>query len=103
MRKLIAVILSAIVLVLAGCSAPEPGADRLSEAIGVFVAVISVVVGLIVIVIAILTLLAINNLHRIPQMQESMGNIERYLKYLATEKKRAADKDQSPPPQSAES
>ena len=58
-----------------------------------------VAIPVVVIIIAILTLLAINHLHKIPEMQQSLENCEKYLKYLATEKKKGeADKtDQSPP------
>lgn len=41
-----------------------------------------------IIVIAILTLLAINHLHKLPAIQKSIENCEKYLKYLAVEKKK---------------
>jgi len=50
--------------------------------------ILIIALPLLVIVIAVLTLLAINHLHKIPEMQKSLENCEKYLKYLATEKKR---------------
>ena len=55
--------------------------------------IIAVSVPLAIIVIGILTLLAINNLHRLPQLQKSLENCEKYLKILAIEKKRIEKED----------
>jgi hypothetical protein len=60
-------------------------------------AILLVAVPLLIIVIAVLTLLAINHLHKIPEMQKSLENCEKYLRYLAIEKKKneAEKTDQS--------
>jgi ABC-type transport system involved in cytochrome bd biosynthesis fused ATPase/permease subunit len=50
--------------------------------------ILLIAIPLIVIIIAVLTLLAINHLHKIPAMQQSLENCEKYLKYLAIEKKK---------------
>jgi len=55
--------------------------------------ILLIAVPLLIVIIAVLTLLAINHLHKIPEMLESLKNCEKYLKYLATEKK----KGESPP------
>ncbi len=49
---------------------------------GFLTMLISAALVIFVIIIMILTLLAINNLHRIPKMQQSLENIEKYLKFL---------------------
>jgi len=68
----------------------------LASSAGVF---FLIAITLIVVIIAILTLLAINHLHKIPDMQQSLENCEKYLKYLAMEKKKGETEktDQSPP------
>jgi len=50
--------------------------------------VLLIAVPLLVIIIAVLTLLAINHLHKIPEMLESLKNCEKYLRYLAVDKKK---------------
>jgi len=63
-----------------------------------FLPILGVVFGIIVII---LTLLAINHLHRIPAILQSLENCEKYLKYLAIEKKKGetGKAEQSPPSQ----
>ncbi|MDR0314336.1 MAG: hypothetical protein LBH71_00095 [Oscillospiraceae bacterium] len=51
--------------------------------------IFAIAIPLLVIVISIILLLAINQLHKLPAMQESLENCEKYLKYLAGEKKKA--------------
>jgi len=55
-----------------------------------------IAIPLVVVIIAVLTLLAINHLHKIPDMQKSLENCEKYLKYLAVEKKKG-ETEKSPP------
>jgi sorbitol-specific phosphotransferase system component IIC len=70
----------------------------LAKILGVLGGIMPLIIGLFVIVISILTLLAINNLHRIPQIQSSIENIEKYLRILVEyEKKKqpTANKDEN--------
>ena len=62
-----------------------------AEAFTIFLAV---AISIFVVVVVILTLLAINNLHRLPQMQESLENVEKYLKFLAVQKRKELGLDQ---------
>jgi uncharacterized membrane protein len=55
---------------------------------GLLVYVFPAIIGLFVIVVAVLTLLAINNLHRIPQIKSSVENIEKYLRILVEYEKK---------------
>ena len=54
--------------------------------------------GLVALAIIVLTLLAINNLHRLPKIQASIENIEEYSKYIAQyiKKQNTSNKIESP-------
>ena len=67
--------------------------------------IIAITVPLFIIIIGVLTLLAINHLHRLPKMQQSVENIEKYLLFLVKleKKKYGADIDESPAEQPPES
>jgi len=54
--------------------------------------IVTAIITVFVIAVVILTLLAINHLHKIPQILDSMANIEKLLKTLiAIEKKKIGD------------
>ncbi len=51
--------------------------------VGILSTLISIAIIIFIIVIVILTFLAINNLHRLPKIQDSIENIEKHLRFLA--------------------
>ena len=72
--------------------------------VAIITALISGIVSIFVIIVAILTLLAINNLHKIPDILNSLANIEKLLKTLVTieKKKIENNKPESEPGQIGE-
>jgi hypothetical protein len=59
--------------------------------------IVPALIGLFQIVFVIFVLLAINHLHKIPRMLESIENIEKHLEFLVAEKKKTEEKEQSSP------
>jgi hypothetical protein len=57
--------------------------------------IVPLLIGLIPIIFAILVFFAVNHLHKIPRMLESIENIEKHLEFLVAEKKKMDEKEQS--------
>jgi uncharacterized protein YoxC len=63
--------------------------QTLVSGIGILHIILAIAIIVFIIIVIIWTLIAINRLHRLPQIQSSIENIEKYLKVLvAYEKKR---------------